>query len=75
MQLFQDGCWLIDPLDGTQNYVHDFPSFTAGIAYVKGGISLAGAIYDAVQDEMWSAARGHGATWTASRCASCPANR
>ena len=59
----QSGCWLIDPLDGTQSYVHSFPAFTAGIAWVQGGISLAGAIYDAVQDDMWSAARGHGAFW------------
>ncbi|HWC30283.1 MAG TPA: inositol monophosphatase family protein [Dehalococcoidia bacterium] len=63
LQLFEDGCWLIDPLDGTQSYVHAFPAFTAGIAYVKGGVSQAGAIYDAVQDDMWSAARGHGASW------------
>jgi len=63
MQLFETGCWLIDPLDGTQSYVHSFPAFTAGIAWVQGGVSLAGAIYDAVQDDMWSAARGHGAFW------------
>jgi myo-inositol-1(or 4)-monophosphatase len=61
--LFETGCWLIDPLDGTQSYVHSFPAFTAGVAWVQGGVSLAGAIYDAVQDEMWSAARGHGASW------------
>ena len=61
--LFESGCWLIDPLDGTQSYVHSFPAFTAGIAWVQGGVSLAGAIYDAVQDDMWSAARGHGASW------------
>jgi myo-inositol-1(or 4)-monophosphatase len=63
LQLFQDGCWLIDPLDGTHSYVHAFPAFTSGIAYVKGGVSLAGAIYDATQDDVWSAARGHGAFW------------
>lgn len=62
-QLFQDGCWLIDPLDGTQSYVHTFPAFTAGIAYVKDGISQVGAIYDAVRDDMWSAARSCGAFW------------
>jgi len=63
MQLFQTGCWLIDPLDGTQSYVHSFPAFTAGVAWVQDDISQAGAIYDAVQDDMWSAARGHGASW------------
>jgi myo-inositol-1(or 4)-monophosphatase len=64
--LFESGCWLIDPLDGTQSYVHSFPAFTAGVAWVQGGISQAGAIYDAVQDDMWSAARGHGACWNGS---------
>ncbi len=59
----ETGCWLIDPLDGTQSYVHSFPAFTAGVAWVQGGVSLVGAIYDAVQDEMWSAARGQGASW------------
>jgi myo-inositol-1(or 4)-monophosphatase len=63
LQVFETGCWLIDPLDGTQSYVHSFPAFTAGVAWVQGGISQAGAIYDAVQDDMWSAARGHGAFW------------
>src|SRR5688500_124857 len=64
--LFVEGCWLIDPLDGTQSYVHAFPAFTAGAAWVKGEISLAGAIYDAVHDDMYSAARGHGALFNGS---------
>jgi myo-inositol-1(or 4)-monophosphatase len=59
-KLFVDGCWLIDPLDGTQSYVHAFPAFTAGVAWVQGEVSLAGAIYDAVHDDMYSAARGYG---------------
>ncbi len=63
LDLFKTGCWLIDPLDGTQSYVHSFPAFTAGVAYVQDETSLAGAIYDAVQDDMYSAARGHGALW------------
>src|SRR5690606_7602662 len=60
---FAEGCWLIDPLDGTQSYVHAFPAFAAGVAFVKGDVSLVGAIYDAVHDDMYSAARGHGATF------------
>jgi myo-inositol-1(or 4)-monophosphatase len=58
----REGCWLIDPLDGTQSYVHSFPAFTAGIAYVEGEASVVGAIYHAVAGEMFSAARGLGAT-------------
>jgi myo-inositol-1(or 4)-monophosphatase len=72
-RLFGDGCWLIDPLDGTQSYVHAFPAFAAGVAYVKGEASLVGAIYDAVHDDMYSAARGHGATFNAEACRVTPA--
>jgi myo-inositol-1(or 4)-monophosphatase len=67
-RLFAEGCWLIDPLDGTQSYVHAFPAFTAGVAYVQGETSLAGAIYDAVRDDMYSAARGHGALLNRAAC-------
>ena len=55
-------CWLVDPLDGTQNYVHDFPSFAAGVAYVEVRQPLAGAVYVSVFDEMFSAGRGLGAS-------------
>jgi myo-inositol-1(or 4)-monophosphatase len=61
--LLEQGCWLIDPLDGTQSYVHDFPFFCAGIAYVQANRALVGAIYDAVHDEMFSAAAGLGASF------------
>jgi myo-inositol-1(or 4)-monophosphatase len=69
---FAEGCWLIDPLDGTQSYVHAFPAFVAGVAYVRGEVSLAGAIYDAVHDDMYSAARGHGATFNGEACRVTP---
>jgi myo-inositol-1(or 4)-monophosphatase len=65
-KLFVEGCWLIDPLDGTQSYVHAFPAFTAGVAWVQGEVSVAGAIYDAVHDDMYSAARGRGALFNGS---------
>lgn len=71
-RLFAEGCWLIDPLDGTQSYVHAFPAFTAGVAYVRGEVSLAGAIYDAVHDDMYSAARGHGALFNGKACRVTP---
>jgi myo-inositol-1(or 4)-monophosphatase len=71
-RLFGEGCWLIDPLDGTQSYVHAFPAFCAGVAFVQGETSLAGAIYDAVHDEMYSAARGHGALFNGETCRVTP---
>jgi myo-inositol-1(or 4)-monophosphatase len=60
--ILDHACWLVDPLDGTQNYVHDFPSFAAGVAYVEARQPLVGAVYVSVFDEMFSAGRGLGAT-------------
>jgi len=59
---YLEACWLIDPVDGTINYVHDFPSFAAGIAYVSEAEPVVGVIYVSIHDEMFSAARGLGAT-------------
>ena len=71
-RLFARGCWLIDPLDGTQSYVHAFPAYVAGVAYVQGESSLAAAIYDAVHDDMYSAARGYGTTFNGATCRVTP---
>ena len=55
-------CWVVDPLDGTMNYVHGFPCYATSIAAVIDGKVVAGAIYDPLRDELFSAARGEGAT-------------
>ena len=60
--ILDGACWLVDPLDGTQSFVHDFPAFAAGVAYVEARQPLVGAIYVSVFDEMFSAGRGLGAT-------------
>lgn len=53
--------WIIDPLDGTTNFLHQFPQFCVSIAVeVKGKIQHA-AIFDPVRDEMFTASRGSGA--------------
>ncbi len=54
--------WVIDPLDGTSNYVHRFPYYAVSIGLEKDGQVIAGAIYDPNRDEMFSAALGQGAT-------------
>lgn len=59
--------WLIDPLDGTSNYVHGFPYYAVSIAVEYQGDLLAGAIYDPNRDEMFSAAKGEGATLNGGR--------
>lgn len=54
--------WIIDPLDGTTNYVHRVPHFAVSIALEKEGELLVGTIYNPMMDEMFSAERGKGAT-------------
>lgn len=54
-------CWVVDPLDGTSNYVHGFPMFATSIGAVLDGELIAGAIYDPLRDEMFSASRDGGA--------------
>ena len=55
-------CWIIDPLDGTANYVHRFPYYSVSIGLEKNGELIAGAIYDPTRDEMFLAGLGAGAT-------------
>ena len=61
-QIDNDGVWIIDPLDGTVNFSHGHPHFCVSIAWLwKGEISV-GVIYDVVRDELFTAAKGRGAT-------------
>lgn len=55
------GKWIIDPLDGTTNFAHQYPFFAVSIAFEQNGEILCGAVYDPCRDEMFSAARGLGA--------------
>lgn len=53
--------WIIDPIDGTRNFIHGFPHFAVSIALsIKGKIEH-GVIYDPVRNEIFSASRGKGA--------------
>ncbi|MCA9077178.1 MAG: inositol monophosphatase [Planctomycetaceae bacterium] len=54
--------WIIDPLDGTSNYVHGFPYYAVSIGVEEDGVMVAGAVYDPSRDEMFSAAAGEGTT-------------
>ena len=55
-------CWVVDPLDGTMNYVHQLRSFSVSIALRYQGELLAGTVYDPWLDECFSAGKGMGAT-------------
>lgn len=56
-----DWCFVIDPLDGTKNFVHGFPHFCVSIGVQKNGMTEHGVVYDPVRDELFSASRGRGA--------------
>lgn len=53
--------WIIDPLDGTTNFIHGFPVFAVSIALQQNGRTIAAVIYDPSRDELFTAARGKGA--------------
>lgn len=53
--------WLVDPLDGTTNFVHGFPFYCSSVALQLDGVLVAGAIYDPIRHECWTAGRGQGA--------------
>lgn len=56
-----DGCWIIDPLDGTVNFSHNFPVFAVSIAFQWQGAVVYGVVYDPMRDELFEAIRGQGA--------------
>jgi myo-inositol-1(or 4)-monophosphatase len=53
--------WIVDPLDGTTNYVHGYPNYAVSVAIACGSDVLAGVIYDPVCEQCFSAAAGRGA--------------
>jgi myo-inositol-1(or 4)-monophosphatase len=54
-------CWVIDPLDGTNNYFHSYPVFCISIALVEKRNPLLGVIYDPNREELFTALKGKGA--------------
>lgn len=53
--------WIVDPIDGTTNYVHGFPFYCVSIALAHRGKVIVGVIYDPMRDEMFVGERGKGA--------------
>ncbi|HZP68619.1 MAG TPA: inositol monophosphatase family protein [Pseudolabrys sp.] len=53
--------WIVDPLDGTTNFLHGIPHFASSIALERDGTIVAGLIYNPVSDEMFVAEKGKGA--------------
>ncbi|MFN5322053.1 MAG: inositol monophosphatase family protein [Planctomycetota bacterium] len=70
-----DYCWVIDPLDGTKNFVHQLPSFSVSIALLHRGEPVVGVVHDPWLRETFTAFKGGGAEWNGkpihpSRCRS-----
>jgi myo-inositol-1(or 4)-monophosphatase len=53
--------WIVDPLDGTTNFLHGIPQFAISIALAREGSVIAGVIYNPANDELYLAERGKGA--------------
>jgi len=58
--------WIVDPLDGTLNFLHGMPHFAVSIALEREGELVAGVIYNPATDEMFHAEKGRGA-WLSDR--------
>ncbi|MDD2769809.1 MAG: inositol monophosphatase family protein [Methylococcus sp.] len=54
--------WVIDPLDGTTNFLHGFPQFAVSIALMQRGVPEVGVIYDPMRQDLFTAKRGSGAS-------------
>ncbi|SDO66768.1 myo-inositol-1(or 4)-monophosphatase [Paenibacillus sp. yr247] len=53
--------WIVDPIDGTTNFVHGFPFFSVSIALAHKGEVIVGVVYDPSHDELFVAEKGKGA--------------
>ncbi|GAB2891769.1 inositol monophosphatase family protein [Uliginosibacterium flavum] len=53
--------WIIDPLDGTTNYIHGFPQYSVSIALAERGIVQQAVVYDPTRNDLFTASRGRGA--------------
>jgi len=52
--------WVVDPLDGTTNYLYGFPAWAVSVAVEDADGGIAGVVYDPVRDDLFAAERGRG---------------
>jgi myo-inositol-1(or 4)-monophosphatase len=55
--------WIVDPIDGTNNFAHHLPHFAVSVAYWKNGRPECGVIYNPIRDDWYEAVRGGGSTY------------
>lgn len=58
--IFAPQLWVVDPLDGTNNFAHTIPHYSVSIAYAEKGTVKLGVVYDPVREELFSAETGQG---------------
>jgi myo-inositol-1(or 4)-monophosphatase len=63
--------WVIDPIDGTNNFIAGLGAFAVCIGLMEAGMPVMGVVYDVTRDEVYSAAKGHGA-WRGTRAIAAP---
>ena len=56
-----ENVWVIDPLDGTTNFIHGFPQYAVSIALMQRGVVTQAVVYDPNRDELFTASKGRGA--------------
>ena len=61
LQSLEGIVWIIDPIDGTMNFIHQQRNFAISIGVYENGVGKIGLIYDVVHDELYHAVRGKGA--------------
>jgi myo-inositol-1(or 4)-monophosphatase len=61
------GSWVVDPIDGTANFLRGLPYWSVALAYVRNGVTEIGVTYDPNHDELFAAARGRGTTRNGSK--------
>jgi len=66
-----DRCWIVDPIDGTHNFLRGVAYWNVAIAYVEGGRARIGVVFDPVSGELYHAERGAGA-WCADASGASP---
>ncbi|MCH8165925.1 MAG: inositol monophosphatase, partial [Planctomycetes bacterium] len=60
-------CWVVDPLDGTRNFIAGFPCFSTSIAVLDQGHPVIGVVFEHNLRQMYTAVRGRGAWFLGSR--------
>ncbi len=65
--------WVIDPIDGTNNFITGLGCFCVCIGLLEAGYPVLGVVYDVMRDEVYCAAKGHGA-WRGTRAIEAPAD-